>query len=82
MVCPCAGHPDSTVVHHEFLPENRTAPREELCRRLWEVVEPCASIVHYSGFEIRELRSMVKAGVPLAPELLEAIETRTVDLKK
>ncbi len=75
-------NPDSKPVHDEFLPVDLTDPREEFCSTLWRVVEPCASLVHYTGFEITQVRSMVKDGIPLASELLEAIETRSVDLEK
>ena len=74
--------PTGTPVHREFLPVDRRDPREDFCRTLWEVVSPCASIVHYTGFEITQLRSMAKDEIPLASELLEAIETRTVDLQR
>lgn len=74
--------PDAKPVHSEFLACDSNDPREEFCASLWKVVEPCRSIIHYTRFEITQLRAMVEDGIPLAAELLEAIETRSVDLEK
>lgn len=76
------GSPTATPVHGEFLPADAKDPREEFCRTLWEVVAPCASVVHYTAFEITQLRAMVRDGIPLASELLKALETRSVDLER
>lgn len=40
------------------------------------------TIVHYTGYEITQLRAMATDGVPLAAELLELILARSVDLEK
>ncbi len=74
--------PDSEPVHREYLAENREDPRVDFCRELWDVVKDCPSIVHYTGFEITQLKAMVADGIPLAEELLDAIQTRSVDLEK
>lgn len=74
--------PDSKPEHREFLAKDLVDPREEFCRTLWEAIEGCASLVHYTGFEITQLRSMVNAGIPHAADLLEAFETRSVDLER
>ena len=74
--------PDSEPIHFEFLAECREDPREAFCRTLWEVIKDCPAIVHYTGYEITQLKAMATDGIPLAAELLEAIETRSVDLEK
>jgi predicted RecB family nuclease len=74
--------PGAAPAHHEFLASDATDPREEFCRTLWNVIEPCASIVHYTAYEKTQLRAMASLGILKAAELLEAIETRSVDLEK
>jgi len=74
--------PDGTPKHFEFLAERLDDPRIEFCRSLWEVVKNCPAIVHYTGFEITQLKAMVADGIPLASELLEALQARSVDLAK
>jgi hypothetical protein len=69
-------------VHHEFLAADTADPRAEFCRTLWDVVRHARSIVHYSSFEIYQLRAMAEKGVPLAEELHAAILDRTVDLEQ
>lgn len=74
--------PTSEPAHSEYLAASREDPREEFCSTLWEVVRSCHSIVHYTGYEMTQLRAMASDGVPKASDLLEAIESRTVDLEK
>jgi hypothetical protein len=73
---------DSQPVHHEFLSSNLDDPRTEFCRSLWETVKDCASIVHYSAFEVRQVEAMVREGIPLASELLALLQERSIDLHK
>lgn len=74
--------PDSEPVHHEFLPEGNEDPRPGFCQSLWETIQHCKSIVHYTHFEKTQLKSMVADGIPYAQELLDAIESRSADLEK
>jgi hypothetical protein len=73
---------DSEPTHHDFLPEGREDPRLGFCQSLWEAIKDCKSIVHYTHFEKTQLKSMVADGIPYAQELLDAIESRSVDLEK
>jgi len=74
--------PDSVPSHAEYLPQDSEDPRPGFCATLWETVKDCPAIVHYSHFERTQLKAMVAQGIPLAAELLEAIETRTIDLER
>lgn len=74
--------PDGTPNHFEYLADSLDDPRAAFCRTLWDVVKDCPAIVHYTGYEITQLKAMVNDGIPLAGELLEAIQTRSVDLEK
>lgn len=74
--------PDSEPAHYEFLPEDNEDPRPGFCQSLWETIKHCASIVHYTHFEKTQLKSMVADEIPFAQELLDAIESRSVDLEK
>lgn len=69
-------------VHSEYLPTDAIDPRAKFCETLWRVIEPCSSIVHYTDFEITQLKMMARDKIPYAEELLAAIEARTVDLEK
>ena len=73
---------ESMPQHFEYLASSLEDPRAEFCRSLWEVVKDCAAIVHYTGYEITQLRAMATDGVPLASDLLELILSRSVDLEK
>ncbi|MCW5942392.1 MAG: DUF2779 domain-containing protein [Fimbriimonadaceae bacterium] len=75
-------HPGADPVHFEFLAPDACDPREAFCRTLWEVVKDAASIVHYTDFEIVQLRAMEHDDIPLAAELLATIEARSVDLHR
>jgi hypothetical protein len=74
--------PEAETEHYEFLADGRNDPREEFCQTLWRIVENARSIVHYSSFEIYQLKAMAEKGVPLAEELHAAILARTVDLEQ
>jgi predicted RecB family nuclease len=74
--------PKSALKHFEYLASSLEDPRAEFCRSLWELVKDCAAIVHYTGYEITQLRAIATDGVPLASELLELILARSVDLEK
>lgn len=69
-------------VHFEYLADNLDDPRADFCRSLWEVVSKSRSIVYYTHFELTQLRSMERDGIPLAGDLVQALEGRTVDLEK
>ncbi|RYG21644.1 DUF2779 domain-containing protein, partial [bacterium] len=57
-------------------------PRPDFCRTLWETVRDAKTIVVYSSFERTQVKHMAAAGIPFAAELLDALETRIVDLEK
>lgn len=72
-----------TMPHHlEFLVSHDRDPREEFCSALWNALQGCRSILHYSGFEISQMKAMAEEGIPLAAELLELIAERTIDLEQ
>lgn len=73
---------DSAPRHFEYLASSLEDPRADFCRSLWDLVEDCPAIVHYTGYEITQLKAMATDGVPLAAELLEVILARSVDLEK
>lgn len=74
--------PGSNPRHFEYLASSLEDPRAEFCRSLWDLVKDCPAIVHYTGYEITQLKAMATDGVPLATELLEVILARSVDLEK
>lgn len=74
--------PESTPQHFEYLASSLEDPRADFCRSLWDLVNDCPAIVHYTGYEITQLKAMATDGVPLAAELLELILARSVDLEK
>lgn len=73
---------ESKPVHLEFLSTDRIDPRPEFCRSLLEAVRNCRSIIHYTGFEIRQVEGMVKDEIPLAENLLGVLESNSIDLHK
>jgi hypothetical protein len=54
----------------------------EFCASLQEVVNGCPTIIHYTAFEITQMKAMAEDGVLLAEELLDAIRARSVDLAR
>ncbi len=74
--------PESEPVHCEFLQRDASDPRAEFCRTLWEAVGDTKTLVTYSLAEKTLVKKMAQAGIPFAAELLERLETATVDLEK
>lgn len=72
-------HEDGTQRHHGYLHRDRTDPREPLASRLVEVLSEEGSIVVYSGFESRVIRSLADALPDLEDRLLP-LQGRMVDL--
>lgn len=73
---------DADPIHFEYLPETNVDPRKEFCSSLWELVRQSRTLVHYHHFERVQMKSMADDGIPYASELLEALETRFLDLEK
>jgi len=74
--------PDAEPVHFQFLQRDASDPRPEFCRTLWEAVREARTIVTYSLAEKTLVKKMAQAGIPFAAELLERLESATVDLEK
>jgi hypothetical protein len=72
-------HEDGTQEHHGYLHRNRTDPREALASGLVERLGNEGSIVVYSGFESRVIRSLADA-LPEFEERLLPLQERMVDL--
>lgn len=69
-----------TVRHRAFLHVERTDPRPRLAEELLDALDGDGSIVVYSEFEARMIRSLAEALPSLAGRLLPLIEGRMVDL--
>lgn len=72
----------SEPTHREFLAEGSTDPRAEFCETLWDAIKDYRSIVHYSDFEINQVKWMAEAEIPYAAELYEHLLANTFDLYK
>lgn len=72
--------PSGTARHIEFLHAQRTDPRPRLAEELLRALGDDGSIVVYSEFEERVIRSLAEALPSLAPRLLKLLENRIVDL--
>lgn len=72
--------PTSKPRHYEFLPDDALDPRPEFCRLLWDIIRDSASIVHYTHFEVTQLKPMAEDGIPYASDLLDALQSAKVDL--
>lgn len=72
----------SLPMHYEYLASGADDPRPEFCRSLWNLVKDSGSLVHYTGFELAQIRSMAEAGIPFAAHLLVAFEERMFDLER
>ena len=72
-------HEDGTQEHHGYLHRDRTDPREALASGLVELLADEGSIVVYSGFESRVIRSLADA-LPALEERLLPLQDRMVDL--
>jgi hypothetical protein len=69
-----------SVAHHEFLQDAKADPRLPLAESLAETLAGAGTIVVYSGFEERIIRSLAEEFPDLAPRLLPLVEDRMVDL--
>ncbi|HET9252929.1 MAG TPA: DUF2779 domain-containing protein, partial [Candidatus Eisenbacteria bacterium] len=70
---------DGTHEHHGYLHRDRTDPREALASGLVDVLADRGSIVVYSGFESRVIRSLADA-LPELEDRLNPLQDRMVDL--
>jgi hypothetical protein len=69
-----------SVAHRTFLHMERTDPRPRLTEELLDALDGEGSIVVYSEFEARMIRSLADALPSLATRLLPLVERRMVDL--
>ena len=72
--------PSGIVTHHEFLHDAKADPRLPLAETLAETLSDAGTIVVYSGFEERIIRSLAEEFPNMAPRLLPLAEDRMVDL--
>ncbi len=72
--------PDGRLHHRSYLHPDRTDPRGPLTEALLASLDGEGSIVVYSGFEARVIRSLAEDLPPLADRLLPLVEHRMVDL--
>ena len=72
-------HEDGTQTHHGYLHRDRTDPREALASVLVDVLADEGSIVVYSGFESRVIRSLADT-LPALEDRLLPLQDRMVDL--
>lgn len=68
------------VTHAEFLQDAKADPRLPLAEALSDSLADAGTIVVYSGFEERIIRSLAEEFPQLAPQLLPLVEERMVDL--
>lgn len=66
--------------HLEFLATGPGDPRPEFVRTLLDAVRDAGSIVHYSNYEVTQLKNLARNGVPGSSEALTLFEERGVDL--
>jgi Domain of unknown function(DUF2779)/Domain of unknown function DUF83 len=71
--------PDGTIHHHSYLHTLRSDPRPTLTDALLNALAGEGSIVVYSGFEARVIRSLADA-LPAWADRLLPVETRMIDL--
>jgi predicted RecB family nuclease len=71
---------EAEAVHSEFLATGQGDPRPEFVRTLLEAIEGNGSIVHYSNYEVTQLKNLAKAGIPGSTEALVQFERRGIDL--
>jgi len=71
---------DGTLHHRGYLHPDRSDPRPRLAEELIEAIDGEGSIVVYSGFEARVIRSLAEAIPKLHDRLLPLVEHRMVDL--
>ena len=69
-----------SVDHAEYLHDGKSDPRLPLAEALADALADAGTIVVYSGFEGRIIRSLAEEFPALAPRLLPLVEDRMVDL--
>lgn len=72
--------PSSPPTHFEYLASCEEDPREEFCATLYQALHGVNSFVHYSPYEMTQLRAMAQIGVPSSAALLASVENMAVDL--
>jgi Domain of unknown function(DUF2779) len=73
-------HKSGPATHAEFLHDAKADPRLPLAEALSDSLADAGTIVVYSGFEERIIRSLAEEFPHLAPRLLPLVEERMVDL--
>jgi hypothetical protein len=68
--------------HDEFLHQEKTDPREEFCRSLFDLISEGGSVLVYSNYEEITLKDLASEKIPLAEELLALVPSRFIDLEK
>ena len=73
---------DGTERHFEFLHDSQEDPRALFAESLWNALQGAESIIHYSPFEITQIRSLKEQGIRFGDELFEIFDAKKVDLEK
>lgn len=71
---------DGAVKHRQYLHTSRTDPTRPLTEALVEALDGDGSIVVYSGFEARVIRSLAESLPSFANRLLPLVDERMIDL--
>jgi hypothetical protein len=66
----------------EFLHRDRTDPRPEFARTLWEAIRDAGTVCYYSSYEKSILKALAASGVPFADKSLKKLDTAGLDLEK
>ncbi len=74
-------HPDGTLEHDEYLARGREDPSEEFARTLLDALGESGSVLHYTAYETRVLRSLAER-VPAQAERISRVLERCRDLAK
>ncbi len=70
------------VRHAEFLHRDKSDPRPEFARSLWQALSGAGTVFYYSSYEKSILKGLAADDVPCAALALQAIEELGVDLEK
>lgn len=73
---------DGAEEHFEFLHDSQEDPRSLFASSLWNALQGVESIIHYSPFEITQIRALKEQGIQFGQELFELFDAKKVDLEK
>ncbi len=67
--------------HYEFLGHGDRDPRPAFCSEMESLLERSATVVHYSPYELTQLKKLTEMGVERAGECLDLFRKNPVDLE-